>query len=339
MVKEWLRMWRARNWMRRNRGFLPSWHAYVGFKLGLFEQFKDGATVAEVVSRSGYDASLLDSWLDVGLNIGHLKRLASGAVRSNAAMCRDFSRQSESAIGELLVEMMELHIPSLLAYPHLMNGGARRTFDGQQFATTVASTSAMIEEAAFPVLQKWMKRWQSHAVLDIGCGYAGYLLRLARQNRSLILYGIEKERELLEKAKQAIASERADSIHLLEGDFLGAGVRALGDHQQRFDLVMMNNILYYFAPEHRATLMQRAVEFLQPGGTMAMISPIRTEQAGTSGPFSAAFNSFMRAHENLFDLPSIAEMKALGQQSGLELTTSQVIIREGNWYFCGFRKV
>jgi SAM-dependent methyltransferase len=338
MFKEWLKMWRARSWMRRNQGFLPTWHAYVGYKMELFERFKEGASVEQVLELTGYDQALLESWVDVGLNVGHLQKQRDGMIRAGSHMSIYFRRDSKMAIGELLVEMMELHIPSLLAYPSMLTDGQLRTYDGQQFARTVASTSSMIEEAAFPLLNKWVKRRGSHSILDIGCGYAGYLLRLARSNRSLVLYGIEKEQELLDTAQRCADQEQLDSVHFLQGDFLGAGVSPLSDFKDRFDLVMMNNILYYFAPEHRVMLLKRAAEFLTAGGTMTMISPLRTDNAGKSNPFSSAFNSFMRAHDNLFDLPSLEEMKRHGSEAGLDLLTVQPIIREGNWYFCGFTK-
>jgi hypothetical protein len=69
---------------------------------------------------------------------------------------------------------------------------------------------------------------------------------------------------------------------------------------------------------------------------VTIICPLRNEQ--TSVPFATAFHSFLRAHDNLFDLPSLDDLKGLAKQVGLQLQTSHPLIKEGNWYFCGFTK-
>ena len=336
-ITEWMKMWQARSWMKRNEGFLPTWHAYLGYKMNLFAGFAEGATVDQVVASTGYDRTLLDSWIEVGLAVGQLQRTANGGLRPSKQMLKYFDSRSPVAVGELLVEMLELHIPALLQYPQMMAAGGRCMFDEQHFARTVAATSSFIEEAAFPVLRRWVKKQHCRTILDVGCGYAGYLLRFARSNASLKLFGIEKDHALLEAAQSLAEREHLKSVHLLQGDFLQSERQQWPSESPRaFDLVMMNNILYYIAPDRRPELLHRAADMLAPGGTLTIISPLRPSQK--SLPFSAAFNTFMRAHENLYDLPSIQEIEQCGRQSDLHLISSEPLIREGNWYFCGLRK-
>jgi SAM-dependent methyltransferase len=340
MFGEWLKMWRARSWMRRNRDFLPTWHAYVGYKMKLFDHLEKPLTSIELAARTGLDQQLLESWLDVGIAIGHLlvtdRSATPQTYRAHRKMLRDFRTTGHLPIGELLVEMMELHIPTLLEYPQLLSGARRRQFDEQAYAPTVAATSALIEELAFPKIQKWIRSQGSRSILDIGCGYGGYLLRLARSSSDFHLYGIEKDISLIDGLRATATRERLDSLHVQQADFLQLEADVEIEGQHSFDLVMLNNILYYFSPAQRAKLIARAASRLSTGGTMTMISPLRSEQQ--QQPFAAAFNSFMRAHDNLFDLPTIAEIQADGFGCGLQLVTAHPLIREGNWYFFGLRK-
>jgi SAM-dependent methyltransferase len=336
MLTQWMRVWQARSWMKRNQGFLPTWHAYVGYKMGLFEYFESAETIEQVVTRSGYDQTLVESWLEVGVAVGHMRKIVGNKWQSSRKMCRYFIIGRPHAVGELLIEMMELHLPALLQYPQLMVEGARRSYDEHVFARTVASTSALIEEAAFPVLRKWVKKRNCQTIIDIGCGYAGYLMRLARADERLHLFGVEKNEQLLNAAQMTVRAAKQGNVHLVHGDFLLESDPLKNLAADRFDLIMMNNILYYFSPAERIQVLHRAAAMLNQKGSVTIICPLRNEQ--TSVPFATAFHSFLRAHDNLFDLPSLDDLKGLAKQVGLQLQTSHPLIKEGNWYFCGFTK-
>jgi SAM-dependent methyltransferase len=341
MWKDWWKMLQARNWMHRNRGFLPCWHAYVGYKFDLFARLRAPESVESFLAASNLDRELLQNWLDVGLALGHLKRVGGRkpSVQASRGMLRSFARDSDLAVGELLVEMMELHVPSLLHYPEMMTAGKRRSYDAAAYAQTVAHTSSYVEEAAFSSLYKWVKKHHCRSIVDVGCGYAGYLLRLARKDAQLNLIGIEKQATLCEAARAAVDRANFSGIRVLEEDFLQASDESLAASlraEDAVDMVMMNNILYYFSPEQRPQLYARAANLLPHGGSLTMISPLRPQEAGQM--FAAAFNSFMSAHENLFGLPSLAEIESQTHAVGFRLETMEPVIREGHWYFFGLTK-
>ncbi|MFB4164643.1 methyltransferase [Alteribacillus sp. JSM 102045] len=79
-----------------------------------------------------------------------------------------------------------------------------------------------------------------------------------------------------------------------------------------FDMVIMNNVLYYFSLEKRQALFHQVSSSMNKGGTLIVISPVHAAEYGKA--FSAAFNSFMSAHKNLFQLPSSKEIKQYGKK-------------------------
>jgi len=56
---------------------------------------------------------------------------------------------------------------------------------------------------------------------------------------------------------------------------------------------------------------------------------------GSGQAFSAAFNSFMSAHRNLYPFPRADELESLARSQGFRVASRQPVVREGSWYFIG----
>ncbi|WP_252313294.1 hypothetical protein [Sinobaca sp. H24] len=104
----------------------------------------------------------------------------------------------------------------------------------------------------------------------------------------------------------------------------------------RQDMVMMNNLLYYFSPGKRQDVFDHAARILAKKGTLLIMSPLHDSKHGKA--FSTAFNSFMSAHENLHPLPSEKEIRAIGKLSGLKLVSVEPVLKEGGWYLLELQK-
>ncbi|MGM7700382.1 class I SAM-dependent methyltransferase [Pseudalkalibacillus sp. Hm43] len=330
-MNEWLKLLKARKWMKSNEPFLYAWHAYVGYELDLFDYFQNGNTVEAVAAKHKLDEALLRRWSEVGLAIGHLKGEVDGKVTSQPSIHKYTSKNSPHTVGALLKEMMELHIPILLEYPQLLNHQEKMQYQDKDFAATVAETSTFIERFAFPKVYKWMKKNKVKSMLDLGCGHAGYISRLSSKNKKLDLHGVELNQQVCDEAVSRLSRVKNKNATIHQGDLTNWEW-----HGKPFDMVMMNNVLYYFSPLERAGLFQRAHELTGKKGSLVLISPLREPEHGHA--FSAAFNSFMSAHDNLFALPSKDEIFSHASDQGYKLKSMTPVVKEGAWYFMAFRK-
>ncbi|WP_198155078.1 class I SAM-dependent methyltransferase [Salisediminibacterium beveridgei] len=243
-------------------------------------------------------------------------------------MVRFATVDSDESAGILLREMMELHIPTLLEYPDLIQRKDKRVYQDQAFGEVVAETSALLEKAALPAVMKLVTKSKPGSALDLGCGYGGYLAKIHHQFKGMKLTGVEKNRDVFNYARQRLP----DDIQLLNQDLTAF----LNNQNDSVDLVMVHNLLYYFPKDKRGALLKNISELTTPGGKISIITPIHHSQYG--GMFTSAFNAFMTAHANLYPLPTIDELKELATISGLTMLSAEPIIKEGGWFIIIFTK-
>lgn len=326
MITEYLRLWNARKWMKRNEPFLPTWHAHLGYSLDLFRHFSKGASVEEVAGRHNWNQDLLQRWVDVGIVLGHLKEKRNGKIKPKRHLVKYVSKESPDSVGILIKEMMELHIPTMLSYRDLIQG-KEVTFFEENYSDTVARTSALLETIAFPKVASWVKKEKADSLFDIGTGYGGYLRRLKQINRALTLYGIEVDETVASKVQEELEDT---GITIIAGDIHEY------ETKMTFQMVMMNNLLYYFSQEERQKLFVKANQLLDRNGTLLIISPLVHSKHGQA--FASAFNSFMSAHEKMHPVPSARELTEYGRKAKFRLKQVTPIIKEGGWYLLVFKK-
>ncbi|AYC30246.1 class I SAM-dependent methyltransferase [Paenisporosarcina cavernae] len=322
-----MKMLGARMWMKRNEPFLYSWHAYVGYEMDLFSAFERPMKPSDVADAYNIDEELLQQWVTVGLAIGHLKRASRERVKTGAKWKLPRAK-GEASSGVILKEMMELHIPSLLQYPDLMRNKSRQSFEEEKHAPTVAQTSRLLETVAMPKITKLLKDGQVKTVLDVGCGEAGYIRKLARKFPDVSFTGIEMSECVATTATDK--SKEYVNVTVLNEDLWEY------DPEEKFDLVIMNNVIHYIHPEKRQDLFRRLADWTTENGKISIITPIAGEESDT--PFVAAFNGFFHTFENLHPLPREEELVNWGDGSKLRFDGKSTIIREGSWYAVKYQK-
>ncbi|WP_171051707.1 class I SAM-dependent methyltransferase [Alteribacter natronophilus] len=327
-MKDIQKFWQARNWMKSNESFLTTWHAHVGYKLNLFDSFAAGEKVQEVAAKEGLNGQLLLRWVEVGLEVGHLRKTVTGKVKAKKKMVKYVSARSEDSVGILLKEMMELHIPTLLQYPDLMKNNEQISYLEDKFAGVVAETSALLEKASVPPMLKWVEKHKPGHIVDFGCGHGGYLKKIRDADDKVNLTGVEISGEVSEEAAERLKNHDIDIRNEDIREFMSSGAQA--------DMVMLHNLLYYYPPEDRVALFKETASILSEKGTITVISPLT--DSGHGQTFAAAFNTFMTAHKNLYPLPTEKEIEEAAKIAGMKVKMTKPIIREGGWFLIGLQK-
>lgn len=328
MIREYIRIWRARGWMKKNMPFLRSWHAYVGYELDLFNSFKKSVSIKEVAAERNLEIDLLRQWVEVGIILKHFKRMSGDRVKTIKKWKLPKSKSNKFSSGIILKEMMELHIPSLLAYPELLRNQSKQHFDSRVHGPTVAKTSTLLEQLAYPKIEKVMKRYKVDSILDVGCGEAGYLNKLAKKFSNKKMVGVEVNEEVAMNAREVVGEN--NNIEIVNKD--------INEYQpeDKFKLVMANNLLHYIVPEERAGFFKNAAQWIKKNGALSIITPIQKPKHGKE--FSSAFNSFFMTFDNLYPVPTEKDLKAFAKEAGLKPVAIDPIVKEGGWYIAVFRK-
>jgi SAM-dependent methyltransferase len=281
------------------------------------------------IASTNYEPSLLQCWIDVGLAVGHLKRKANQLVASKR-MTTYFIKNQTTSVGDLLNEMLDMHIPTLLEYPALLHGKAKKPYEGDVFGQTVAATSALIQGRAYPFVKKQVSRNRTTRILDIGCGTGGYLIDLAKLGFAEHYVGIDINEDVISSARTQVQANQLNGVSFRCTSFENYA------SEQPFQLIMLNNVLHYYSMEQRKNLIKKACELLLPGGTLLIITPLYMETRGKR--FSTAFNAFMMGHSNLYALPRKKELIELAEEVGLACPIVKAIISEGSWHGLIFKK-
>ncbi|GGD54789.1 class I SAM-dependent methyltransferase [Paenibacillus nasutitermitis] len=320
-IVEWNRYFQAKKWKKQNASFISSWHAYVGYKAMLFERFSQGGTVAHIAQRYELDPFLLQQWAEVGVEVGHLHK--SGEIFMTSSIMRQyFSSDNDEENGNLLKEMMEVYIPTLLRFPELLKAQPRNS----SLSPRLTPSDVMLETLAYPKISQWVRRKGAKTILDLGCGRAVNLIRLARRYRKLKLIGIEQNLALVKRASKAACRYHGGRIELVHGD-----IRSWKGPKEPVDLIMLNNILHDVKPQERELLLKKAREFLSKKGSVSIITPIRRKSGDTF--LTDDFNSFTPVQKKPFPFPSEKELANMAAANGLSIVSQMPLLRESDWYF------
>lgn len=322
MISEYVRLFKARGYMKRNLPFLYSWHAYVGYELDLYEAFKKPKTITEVAQEFSLKEDLLVRWVEVGGVIGYLKQRSKQRYQTANRFMVPSTKNNPKSTGVLLKEMMELHIPTLIKYPKMMQEDQKESFNQEKHGMVVAQTSSLLEQLAVPRVMKVMKKANPKSVVDVGCGSGGYLLKLSKRFPKAKMLGIELNKDVAEEAKRNCREQ--EQIEILCKDVQE------WRPESKVDFVMLNNILHYISPKDRTTLFKNINEWMTRKGTLSIVTPIHNSKHG--GEFSSVFNSFFTAFDNLYPLPSEDDLEELARQAGLKVEKMKPVIKEGGWY-------
>ncbi len=313
----------ARKWMKKNESFLYSWHAYVGSELGLFDEFKEPASIEEVAFRAGYPEDLLESWVQVGVELKHLKEKDNKFRTSQKRCSALMSDYGSPGVAALLKEMMELHLPTLLAYPNIMRSQERSSFDHDEFGGIVAETSALLEHFAIRKIKRKVREQKIETIVDLGCGHGGYLRKLADHFPDIKMIGVDINEKVIESAR--LQSKDYPNISFEVGDF-----EEWEPNEGKVDMILLHNIFHYIHPEERSRLLEKINENLKEDGVVSVITPLSGTEHGKA--FSSAFNSFFVAHSNLYALPKQSDLDTIFAKGDFDIFDLDPIIKEGSWF-------
>jgi len=304
----------------------------IGIRTNLFEALRQPKTVNQLTQDSQLAPDLLQAWLRAAASHGLIRMVRE---RDRAYQIDGLAKwlletpDSRSLIA-LIEETIEGYGPLLERMPDLIKEDARPEFGSPAESRRAAEISQLVERQALSALGRIPGVRGARRLLDVGCGYGGYLVGLLSRYRDAHGVGIEQDSEVAEIALcnlQAADLSRRSEIRV--GEFMSMDL-APGF----YDLILLNNNLHYFAPSIRSALFDRIFSRLVPGGIFAIQTAVVSDRAAARlmgySANTAVFDLYLRAHDNLYGLPDLGELHASLLAAGFEAVAETAFLPGGS---------
>ena len=309
-----------------------------GLDDGLMKELSEPRSLEDLASARASDPELMEAWLRAAEAADLVER------REDAYAVKPFVRwlletERGDAARAVLEGATEAYGPVLGRYPEILRTDDRPTWVGDPVtAQRVARASRVAESRALRALRRIPGVNRARRFLDIGCGEGAYLLTLLEKHRDSIGDGVELDRGVAERARARLRRGgvgRRSEIHV--GDFT-----ELDLPHGTYDLVLLNNNLYYFAEDAREGLFKRILKYLSPNGVLAIQCPIVSEDRVSKlfgmRPTITSFDAFLRVHTDLGGLPRPEQLNEQLRGAGFSATGTVPIVPGGALRYVWARK-
>jgi SAM-dependent methyltransferase len=259
----------------------------------------------------------LRAWLSIGAELGEL------SVRGDRYGIRGQRARALAHGDRLLVahyrSMLEYQTGPYAELDELLHAGAE---GGRDDLSRYAEDIAQVSLAAAPFVSSFVRASVSELgparVLDIGCGTGVYAKAVAEADLRVQVDGIDLAEDVIAAAREEVSRAGYGSRITLH---VGDARRFIGATSSQFDLVMLLNNIYYFAPEIRAALYRDIGEVLTERGQLVIVSMI------APGSIAAAHLHFMLTCQAVAaSLPRPAEIESDLVDAGFRVLANQVLV-------------
>ncbi len=158
------------------------------------------------------------------------------------------------------------------------------------------------------------------ATLEVGCGTARNLIKLAKRPHCGNLYGLDASHEMLETAAASIRKAGVGEITLRQGLAEQLDARTMFDREEGFDTIFFSYCLS-MVPAWEGAI-EAALANLKPGGQMVIVD--FWDQADLPGWFAAGLKKWL-ALFHVFYRPDVhTALATLGTSGRAEVTFESV---------------
>jgi ubiquinone/menaquinone biosynthesis C-methylase UbiE len=312
------------------RGYRTPQVLFLANQLGVFDRIPDMGATAESISMSlGADPFALRLLLNalVGLKI---LGLSGSHFRITEPLQYFLRRDGPHYLGNFIRSAEEENAYWASAADMMHGRPSNASFLGEmrdamvtgQVLKNVELSNHKAVAAVWPELSAFLPRVRQF--IDVGAGHGAYTVEILKRvpEAHATIYD-------LPFAIRYCQSRHQGEAYFSRMTFVCGDVRDL-DHEQAFDLVLMNDLLVYFPRVEKLGILKRALRALRRGGMLAM-AKIRLDSSGCTPAFGAMFSlniavttgsGYLEGDQELVDLVAEAgfrevTLKELGSDRSL----------------------
>jgi SAM-dependent methyltransferase len=261
--------------------YLKGYHAVhlidIGVELGLFARIagEGGITAAELAAALGLHPPYVEVWC----RTAYAYRLLDGegaTPRFHLAPHFDtilVDRRHPRHLAPYFRGATTFYADDLARYPDFFRSGEVFTFQehGKDFSDGIAATTAgfhaVIARRMLPAIPGLKEKLEEEArVLDMGCGAAGLIMRIAEAHPKARCLGIDVDAHGIDSARARISEAGLDArvaVELADGGEIG--------HEDEFDVVTMFEVLHEIPPPARPRVLANCRKALKPGAPLFIL--------------------------------------------------------------------
>lgn len=284
---------------------------YAAIDSGLLAALKMPATREELIRKlDAKRPELLDALLNVGISVGELS-CRNGVYRVKGRRSSALAKEKGDPLAALLQAGLNHHNSSYLSLASRMHD-APSDSRADEIGDIVARASRLYAPFFQSFVSDTVVGKGAVRILEIGCGSGVYLHDAYEANPGVSGIGIDTDPLAVEQARRNLAGWGiADKFTILVGDIRVPPAGLAGT----FNLVTMYNVIYYFKPEERPTLMGSIRSMLSPGGSVALATNVQGEPRDIS---SSHLNVVTSSTDGCTPLPTLGEVTSLLKDGGFE---------------------
>ncbi len=312
--------------VRSLEGFYRAGFVSTAASEGVLELLRGGPrTTAQICEALdlGDDHGPMESWLDLGVSLGELRRGGDG-YRLRGALSHKLSDPSNDAALAFFQARVKVLNKFVLKTPALLREGRRLAMDpadGELFARS----SRTVEPMIYAIVDELVPRHGAMDLLEVGCGSGTYVRHACARNPDLNVVGLELTSEIANFARDNLAAaglaERT-SIH-------DTDIREFHP-QEGFDLVTMYNLIYYFPLAERTDLLRHLYSLVRPGGRLALATLTRARDSTT-----LTMDLWSSMTEGCGPLPDATELQARFTEAGFDDVVARRVLPNFWLYIAG----
>lgn len=273
-------------------------------------------STAELARRIGLPA---EAGVDEGVFEAFLRVVAAaGLIDATAGSAWRLSSRGVAVIEDDLVRasyevFAGFHTGLYREIGPLLSGGPARK-DVTEQGALIARVSAAFEPFVLDVLTRTVTERRPRRILDVGCGKGLQLAAMLEAAPDAVGVGIDTDPRVTAIAEQTVADRglagratvRIADVRDLPGEL------AEGPPVERFDLVLLANVIYYVPLSERVALLRHLRGLLTPGGTLLLVTTVATPHL-----VSRHFDLLLRAQEGRMELPDVDVLVGQMTEAGL----------------------
>ncbi|RJP79969.1 MAG: class I SAM-dependent methyltransferase [Desulfobacteraceae bacterium] len=207
-----------------------------------------------------------EAWIKLGVRLGVFKEDDTG-YSLQGFLAKMLAAPENDAIRALVREVAGLHHLYITQTPEKLKQGLLWNPDEQhaEYGDVIARSSQTLEPFLFEVIDRFFPASDDIRLLEVGCGYAGYILYAAGRHGNLNAVGLELDLHVAETANANIQNRGLqDRIKIEMTD-----VRKYRS-AELFDVLTLYNNIYYFPVEDRIQLFRHLRSLLRPNGRILL---------------------------------------------------------------------
>jgi len=311
---------------------MKDWRAFVRMHF-IFSAYESGLLEALIIpiSKESLIKKLdvkrpdtLDALLQVGLALKELK------LENDLFSIK--GKRSKAIIGingDMLAAMVQANVTYYSdAYRNLNNRihGAEPGDDLDKIGDVVARFSKITEPVIREFISGIVRKKNPIRMLDAGCG-SGVLLKSAYDsNFNTTGIGLEIDEAVVLQARENISKWNLnDRFKIIHGDIRNIS----GEIPGSFDVITLNNLLYYFEKEEQVGLLEKLKNVLNPNGVLAIAMSFHSQGKDLA---SGNLNLVNCSLKGLTPLPELEGIKSLLKECGFSKIESHRFLPGSTFY-------